>query len=239
MLQGLVFAVIAVVVSSFSLAPVSKYPFTELSEFLSEHIQPSDQLLVLGANDLALNLARNGYGRRDTSRSFLYCIDPDPQRVEETLAEARECPVCAQNIEEGFLKIECHDLTNIEVLGQSTVDSILDAGALDQLYQTRGVEAVSAAVDNCHRIVRLGNQYVGISQLEPSVYCGFFDSKFGWMCELDGDPEAMSQWFRQESANKGGFFGFKGLADLKTNKGTAEMAKLGLKFFAYTNTDNC
>jgi len=209
---------------------VDVYPYEELLPFLSEHIQPSDQLLVLGANDLTISLSRDGYGCRDISRSFLLCVDPDPEKVESMMQAAKADPICKENLEKGFLKIECHDFSDIKSLDQSTIDSILDAGGLDDLYEKLGEDLVSAAIDQCHKVVRLGNPMVSISQLEPSVYCGFFDLKFGWMQELDGDPEAVSQWFR----GKVNIF-----SGLKKNKGRTAMDSLGLNFYVYTNTDNC
>jgi hypothetical protein len=47
---------------------VDAFPYSSVLPFLKEHIQPSDQLLVLGArNDLPLRLSADGYGTR-------YCI---------------------------------------------------------------------------------------------------------------------------------------------------------------------
>lgn len=50
--------------------------------------------------------------------------------------------------------------------------------------------------------------------------------KFGWVQELDGDPGAVSQWYRNKSGLK--------LKDVKNN-----LTKLGISFFVYTNVDNC
>ena len=54
-------------------------------------------------------------------------------------------------------------------------------------------------------------------------YCFF--CQFGWVQELDGDPGAISQWYRTKKVN---------LRDVANNFGD-----LGLSFFVYTNIDNC
>lgn len=49
--------------------------------------------------------------------------------------------------------------------------------------------------------------------------------QFGWMQELDGDPGAISQWYRTKKVN---------LKDVANN-----FRDLGISFFVYTNVDNC
>lgn len=49
--------------------------------------------------------------------------------------------------------------------------------------------------------------------------------KWGWMQELDGDPGAVSQWYRDKKVN---------LKDIGNN-----FVELGISFFVYTNVDNC
>lgn len=53
-----------------------------------------------------------------------------------------------------------------------------------------------------------------------------FFMKFGWMQELDGDPGAISQWYRNKAQST--------LRDVKNN-----FLELGISFFVYTNVDNC
>lgn len=53
----------------------------------------------------------------------------------------------------------------------------------------------------------------------------FHCRQFGWMQELDGDPGAVSQWYRKQNVN---------LKDVTNN-----FNSLGLSFFVYTNVDNC
>lgn len=45
------------------------------------------------------------------------------------------------------------------------------------------------------------------------------------MQELDGDPGAVSQWYRDKNVN---------LKDVGNN-----FVELGISFFVYTNVDNC
>lgn len=49
--------------------------------------------------------------------------------------------------------------------------------------------------------------------------------QWGWMQELDGDPGAVSQWYRDKKVN---------LKDVANN-----FVQLGISFFVYTNVDNC
>lgn len=44
---------------------IQPFPYTYVLPFLAEHVQPSDQMLVLGCGtELPLQLSRDGYGTR-------------------------------------------------------------------------------------------------------------------------------------------------------------------------------
>lgn len=44
---------------------ISPFPYEDVLPFLKEHVQPSDQMLVLGCGtELPLQLSRDGYGTR-------------------------------------------------------------------------------------------------------------------------------------------------------------------------------
>lgn len=44
---------------------VESFPYSDVLPFLSEHVQPSDQMLVMGCmSELPLQLSRDGYGTR-------------------------------------------------------------------------------------------------------------------------------------------------------------------------------
>jgi hypothetical protein len=46
---------------------IETIPYNDIIPFLSEHIQPADQILLLGANsDLAIQLSKEGYGTINT-----------------------------------------------------------------------------------------------------------------------------------------------------------------------------
>lgn len=60
----------------------------------------------------------------------------------------------------------------------------------------------------------------------PAPPFPFAPAKYGWVQELDGDPGAVSQWYRNKSGVK--------LKDVANN-----FADLGISFFVYTNVDNC
>lgn len=205
------------------------FPYDILLPFLEEHIQPSDQVLMLGAGtDLPIKLSADGYGTRDT-RSFIRVIDSD----EELLAAARKMaeadPVCAKNMAKGQLVFEhVQDMTAIgeDCLEQSSIDVVLDNGALDRLLLSGGEEAAGGLIDAAHRAVRLGNPMVCLSTLpDNDLFCAPFSARFGWVQELNGDPGAVSMWFREQKVN---------IKD-KAN----EFGKLGLRFYVYTNVDNC
>ncbi|CAM9580830.1 unnamed protein product [Chrysoparadoxa australica] len=209
-------------VPRMSLAP---FPYESVIPFLAEHVQPSDQVLILGATtDLAEQLSRNGYGTRD-ERSFLWVVDDNEEAITSARASAEADATCAKHLQEGNLRFQLvPDLTELQA-DQSCVDSVIDAGALDNLLLNRGVDAAGKCIDAAHIAVRLGNPMVCISYLEDkSVFMAPFDARFGWMQELDGDPGAVTMWYR-------GKVNIKDVA--------SDFQKLGIKFFVYTNVDNC
>jgi hypothetical protein len=115
-----------------------------------------------------------------------------------------------------------HEMRNCT---QSCVDAVLDNGAIDWLLQSQGEEAAGGLIDAAHRAVRLGNPMICLSKLQDkSVFCSPFDSRFGWVQELDGDPGAVSMWYT-------------GKINVKDEAN--DFAALGIKFYVYTNVDNC
>ncbi|CAM9751205.1 unnamed protein product [Ascophyllum nodosum] len=205
---------------------IESFPYEDVLPFLAEHVQPSDQILVFGCGtELPLRLSRDGYGTRDT-RSLIRCIDSDPHLVAAMEARAKEDPVCAKNMQNGRLFFEALDVTSgMPELEQSSVDSVVDVGLLDKLVITMGLDAARTCSEAAHRAVRLGNPLVALSKIDRDDYAAIFDGNFGWVQELDGDPGAISQWYRTKKVN---------LRDVANNFGD-----LGLSFFVYTNIDNC
>ncbi|CAN0353760.1 unnamed protein product [Pylaiella littoralis] len=205
---------------------IAPFPYEDVLPFLKEHVQPSDQMLVMGcATDLPLQLSRDGYGTRD-KRSFMRCIDSDPDVISVIKAAAEADPVCSKHMANGNLIFEALDVTGgMPELKQSSADCIVDAGLLDKLVTTQGVDAAKACSDAAHRAVRLGNPLVALSMINKDEFAQIFDGNWGWMQELDGDPGAVSQWYRDKKVN---------IKDVGNN-----FVELGISFFVYTNVDNC
>ena len=77
-------------------------PYADIIPYLSEHIQPSDQLLFVGAKtDMCLQLAKNGYGAQKTG--LMTVVDSDQSVIDECLAEASSIHECKQMIKEAKL----------------------------------------------------------------------------------------------------------------------------------------
>ncbi|CAM9260588.1 unnamed protein product [Scytosiphon promiscuus] len=207
-------------------AEISSFPYEDVLPFLKEHVQPSDQMLLMGCGtELPLQLSRDGYGARD-NRSVMRCIDSDPDLVAAMKAKAEEDPVCSKHMAAGQLVFEAVDVAGgMPQLTQSCVDCVVDVGLLDKLLSTQGVDAAKACSDAAHRAVRLGNPLVALSMIDKDDFGQIFDGNWGWMQELDGDPGAVSQWYRDKKVN---------IKDVGNN-----FVELGISFFVYTNVDNC
>lgn len=108
-------------------------PFADIIPFLSEHVQPSDMILFVGAQtDLPLQLIKNGYGTEKTG--YISVIDSNRNFIEELNNRALEDPEIKSWMEKGKLKFEVVDLTDMpSICQQSTVDAIVDYGGLDSL----------------------------------------------------------------------------------------------------------
>ena len=60
--------------SNSVLTAIQRAPYEDIIPFLSEHVQPSDQLLFVGAKtDLCIQMAKNGYGGL-SRHIFLHCV---------------------------------------------------------------------------------------------------------------------------------------------------------------------
>ena len=203
-------------------------PFSDIIPFLSEHIQESDQMLVLGTStDLCLQLAKDGYGREKTG--FMKVIDDDKDRIEYYQQLASDDEELAELMKANKLSFKHVDFTNMgEVCQQSVFDAIVDNGAIDSLILSRdnaGNEKTLSCIDQLQNAVRLGNILICISKLEKDIFCPPFEERFGWVQELDGDPGELSAWYRDGKSN---------IEATKSN-----FKELGLKMYVYTNTDNC
>jgi hypothetical protein len=200
-------------------------PFEDIIPYLSEHIQPTDQLLFLGAStDLSLKLVKAGYGIKKTG--YILVIDSDKSLIDECKSIAQADPILLEQLIAGRLKFQVANLISMpEVCKQSIFDSIVDFGALDVLLKSEnGKQKMGLCIDQLQNAVRLGNILVCLSKLDKSTFCDPFESRFGWVQELDGDPGEISAWYR-------------GKTNIQAS--TSNFKKYGLKMYVYTNTDNC
>ena len=204
---------------------VTSAPYDDIIPYLSEHIQLSDQLLIVGAaTDISLKLSKEGYGAKKTG--FMLVIDDNIDNINELKQLAMKDDDLKQNIDKGILKFQHVDYTNMpQVCTQSFVDAIVDYGGLDSVLKGKqGKQGMIKCIDHLQDAVRLGNILVCLSKLEKDEFCEPFNERFGWVQELDGDPGEISAWYRG-----------------KTNiqKSESNFKKHNLKMFVYTNTDNC
>jgi hypothetical protein len=198
-------------------------PYDDIIPFLSEHVQPSDQILFVGAStDLALRLSLDNYGAKATG--FMVVVDSDVTKVDAMLAQISTSPDLQKRVKSGKLTVETvPDLGEMgHICKQSTFDAIIDFGGLDTVLD----ESARAlrCIDHLQNAVRLGNILVSISKKEKETYDSVFSERFGWVQELDGDPGEISAWYRGKTNIQASQSNFK---------------KLGLKMYVYTNTDNC
>lgn len=112
---------------------IARAPFDSIIPFLSEHVQPSDQILFVGTKtDLCLQLASAGYGTKKTG--FMLVVDDDKERVRECESIAASDKQLAALMSNGQLRFVCADLTNMpEVCKQSHFDAVVDYYGLDSL----------------------------------------------------------------------------------------------------------
>jgi hypothetical protein len=192
--------------------------------FLSEHVQPSDQILFVGAKtDLSVQLCAQGYGTVNTA--FMTVIDSDAAKLAELRALAESNPETSKHLASGKLTFQQIDLTAMpDVCKQSTFDAVIDYGGLDSLVSCGDDAGALRCIDHLQDAVRLGNILVCLSTLEKEVFCAPFDQRWGWVQELDGDPGEISAWYR-------------GKTNIAASK--SDFSQLGLKMYVYTNTDNC
>ena len=209
--------------SSPSDSLIERAPYDDIIPFLSEHIQQSDMILFVGATtDLSLQLMKSGYGTKNTG--FITVIDSNKACLDALESKAVADKDLQEWLAKGHLKFKYVDLTDMpDECQQSTVDAIVDYGGLDSLHKT-STESVLKCIDHLQDAVRLGNILVCLSKLDKKTFCSPFESRFGWVQELDGDPGEISAWYR-------------GKTNIQATKSNFE--SLGLKMYVYTNTDNC
>lgn len=158
-----------------------KSPYADIIPFLSEHIQKSDQLLVLGASsDLPIQLAMDGYGGSKTG--YMLVVDSDIDRINQLIAEAQSSTILTDTMKAGKLKFQVADLTNMpQICKQSSFDAIVDYGALDEVLMNgpNGKENLLKCIDHLQNSLRLGNILVCLSRSPKEKFCSVFEERFG------------------------------------------------------------
>ncbi len=198
--------------------------FEDIIPFLSEHVEKSDQLLLLGCKtDLAVRLVKAGWGTEHTG--FMKVVDSNAEALKECNEQALADPDVKKWVDEGKITFEVADLTNMpDICQQSVFDAIVDNGGLDSVLNSQGEEGMLKTIDHLQNAVRLGNILVCLSEEPKDRFCSPFEDRFGWVQELDGDPGELSAWIRGKS----------NIAATKNN-----FKELGLYMYVYTNVDNC
>lgn len=199
-------------------------PFEDVIPFLAEHVEKSDQLLLLGCRtDLAVRMVQQGWGTEHTG--FMKVVDSDAEALKECESQALADPEVKKWIDGGKLTFQEADLTDMsDICQQSVFDAIVDNGGLDSVLNSKGEEGMLKTIDHLQNAVRLGNILVCLSEEPKDRFCTPFEDRFGWVQELDGDPGELSAWIRGKS----------NIAATKNN-----FKDLGLFMYVYTNVDNC
>jgi hypothetical protein len=158
---------------------IEKTPFEFIIPFLSEHIQKTDQLLLLGAKtDFALKLAEAGYGMSKTG--LLTVVDTNEENLQRCKDIAASIPSLREPISSGRLRFQQVDYTNMpDICKQSCFDAIVDYLQLGQLIMEQGKDNAIQCIDNLQTSLRLGNPLVCISTLESNIFSSPFNERFG------------------------------------------------------------
>lgn len=151
---------------------IAQSHYDEVIPFLSEHIQKSDQMLVLGAaSDFPLKLMKEGYGTAKTG--FMFIIDENSQHIDYLKLAANDDEFLAQMMKEGKLKFAVADYAKMpEICRQSVFDSNL-------LKRSNSRESFLSCIDNLQNSLRLGNVLVCLSKEEKTSFTGPFEERFG------------------------------------------------------------
>lgn len=157
-----------------------KVDYGEISNYLSEHIQRTDQMCLLGAqDDLALRLALDGYCQKKTG--YLLVVSDNQQHIDAHLAIAQSDPTLSSLLSNQKLRYKHVD--SYAKLGsvckQSVFDSIVDNQALDRLLEAADVPAAMESIDHMQNSLRIGNILVCLSKKPKEVFCAPFEQRFG------------------------------------------------------------
>jgi hypothetical protein len=145
--------------------------------------------------------------------------------LEKCKKEAESDPAVKELMLKGKVKFEHVNYAKMgDVCKQSCVDAIVDCGGIDSVLLKGSSEEAKECVQQLQNAVRLGNVLVSISKLENEQFKVPFESGYGWVQELDGDPGELSAWYRGKS---------------NIQASASNFNDLGLKMFVFTNADNC
>lgn len=154
--------------------------YDEVIPFLSEHIQKSDQMLLLGAStDFSLKLVKDGFGVAKTG--YMVVVDEDQANIDKLSQAIAQDAELSKYQQDGKLKLIATDFTNMpQVCRQSVFDSIVDYCAMDKLLRRpNGKECFLKCVDHLQNSLRLGNLLVCISKEDKELFTEPFEERFG------------------------------------------------------------
>jgi len=93
-----------------------------------------------------------------------------------------------------------------QICKQSVFDSIVDYGGIDSILKGHSSKShhdimtkATKCIDYLQIGVRLGNILVSISTLEKEKFSKPFETRYGWVQELDGDPGEISKYLFHSS----------------------------------------
>lgn len=166
-------------------ASLIKAPYHDIKEYLSEHIQPTDEMLLIGAkSDLSQRLIEAGYGLKKFGS--ITVIDESLDAIEESIGAVKDNDVLSNAYKNKLIKyINCKYDDLKDVCKQSIFDSIIDYCSLDELIKDGATDRLSKCIDFLQNSLRVGNIFVGFSKYDKDRYCQMFDDKFGESATID------------------------------------------------------
>ena len=114
---------------------LEKCPYSDIIPFLSEHINPSDQILLLGCStDFPYQLLKGGFGLKKTG--FVMVIDESQEALNEVMELVSKDESLEEFLRAGKIQFQRVDYGNMaDVCKQSCVDAIVDYGAIDTVLK--------------------------------------------------------------------------------------------------------
>lgn len=157
--------------------------FQDVIPFVSEHVQKSDQLLIIGGKtDFALQMAADGYGM--SKLGFITVIDPSAEAIQQLQQQALSRPDIASQVGHR-LKFAVANLDDLgSICRQSSFDAVVDYGGLDELVRTGRRDSFLKCIDYIQQSLRLGNLLLCLSKYDKETFCPPFEERFGMNYQL-------------------------------------------------------